>query len=150
MFLIQQYAIKPFKCHNKKKRKLTNSLLTKQSKNMIFHTFDETIRPQIEELLSLGKSAGADLVEICLEKQKYDNKRDSKMKSLEVNTRKTKLFFLVLRFNFGKLELYCFQRKLRYDNLVSAIVLRPKLYCEQLSTYKSGLIFRYIFWLNIC
>ena len=65
------------------------------------------------------------------------------MKSLEVNTRETKLFFLVLRFNFGKLELYCFQRKLRYDNLVSAIVLRPKFYCELLSTYKSVLTKRF-------
>ena len=35
---------------------------------MLFHTFDETLKPQIEELLSLGKSAGADLVEIFLEK----------------------------------------------------------------------------------
>ena len=56
------------KCHNKKKKKLTNSLLTKQSENQLFHTFDETLKPQIEQLLSLGKSAGADLVEIFLEK----------------------------------------------------------------------------------
>jgi len=42
--------------------------LTKQSNNLLFHTFDETLKPQIEELLSLGKSAGADLVEIFIEK----------------------------------------------------------------------------------
>ncbi len=47
---------------------MTNSLLTKQSENLLFHTFDDTLRPQIEELLALGKSAGADLVEIFLEK----------------------------------------------------------------------------------
>jgi len=47
---------------------LTNSLLTKQSENLLFHTFDNTLKPQIEELLFLGKSAGADLVEIFLEK----------------------------------------------------------------------------------
>ena len=35
---------------------------------MLLHTFDEKLKPQIEELLSLGKSAGADLVEIFLEK----------------------------------------------------------------------------------
>ena len=68
MILRWQCAVKPIKCHNTKKQKLTDSLLTKQSENLIFHTFDETIRPQIEELLSLGKSAGADLVEIFLEK----------------------------------------------------------------------------------
>ncbi len=43
-------------------------MLTKHSENQLFHTFDETLRPQIEELLSLGKSAGADLIEIFLEK----------------------------------------------------------------------------------
>ncbi len=42
--------------------------MTKQSENLVFHTFDETLKPQIEELLSLGKSAGADIVEIFLEK----------------------------------------------------------------------------------
>jgi len=42
--------------------------LTKQSSNLLFHTFDQTLKPQIEELLSLGKSAGADLVEIFIEK----------------------------------------------------------------------------------
>ena len=42
--------------------------MTKQSENLLFHTFDDTLKPQIEELLSLGKSAGADLVEIFLEK----------------------------------------------------------------------------------
>ncbi len=42
--------------------------MTKQSDNLLFHTFDETLKPQIEELLSLGKSAGADLVEIFIEK----------------------------------------------------------------------------------
>ncbi|WP_261792587.1 TldD/PmbA family protein [Prochlorococcus marinus] len=47
---------------------MTNSLLTKQSENLLFHTFDETLKPQIEDLLSLGKSAGADIVEIFLEK----------------------------------------------------------------------------------
>ena len=47
---------------------MTNSLLTKTNENLLFHTFDETLKPQIEELLSLGKSAGADLVEIFLEK----------------------------------------------------------------------------------
>tara|TARA_Y100001968_G_scaffold83033_1_gene74137 strand:- start:1082 stop:2542 length:1461 start_codon:yes stop_codon:yes gene_type:complete len=51
-----------------KKKNLTNSLLTKRDENQLFHTFDDTIKPQIEELLSLGKSAGADLVEIFLEK----------------------------------------------------------------------------------
>ena len=47
---------------------MTNSLLTKQDANLLFHTFDETLKPQIEDLLSLGKSAGADLIEIFLEK----------------------------------------------------------------------------------
>ena len=47
---------------------MTNSLLTKESENFLFHTFDETLKPQIEELLYLGKSAGADLVEVFLEK----------------------------------------------------------------------------------
>ena len=47
---------------------MTNSLFTKQSDNLLFHTFDDTLKPQIEELLSLGKAAGADLVEIFLEK----------------------------------------------------------------------------------
>ena len=47
---------------------MTNSILTKKNENLLFHTFDETLKPQIEELLSLGKSAGADLVEIFLEK----------------------------------------------------------------------------------
>ena len=47
---------------------MTNSILTKQSENLLFHTFDDTLKPHIEELLSLGKSAGADLVEIFLEK----------------------------------------------------------------------------------
>ena len=49
-------------------KKLTNSLLTKQSENQLFHTFDDTLKPHIEYLLSLGESAGADLVEIFLEK----------------------------------------------------------------------------------
>ena len=43
-------------------------MLTKNSDNLLFHTFDDTLKPQIEELLSLGKAAGADLVEIFLEK----------------------------------------------------------------------------------
>ena len=47
---------------------MTNSLVTKQNENLLFHTFDETLKPKIEELLSLGKSAGADLVEVFLEK----------------------------------------------------------------------------------
>ena len=47
---------------------MTNSLLTKTNENLLFHTFNETLKPQIEELLSLGKSAGAELVEIFLEK----------------------------------------------------------------------------------
>ena len=47
---------------------MTNSLLTKQNENLLFHTFDDTLKPQIEDLLSLGKSAGADIVEIFLEK----------------------------------------------------------------------------------
>ena len=47
---------------------MTNSLLTKPNENQLFHTFDDTLKPQIEELLSLGESAGADLVEIFLEK----------------------------------------------------------------------------------
>ena len=47
---------------------MTNSLLTKHSENLLFHTFDDTLKPQIEELLSLGESAGADLVEIFIEK----------------------------------------------------------------------------------
>ena len=42
--------------------------MTKQSENLLFHTFDDTLKPQIEDLLSIGKSAGADLVEIFLEK----------------------------------------------------------------------------------
>ncbi len=63
-----KYAVKPFKCHNIKKKKLTNSLLTKQNEFLLFHTFDNTLKPLIEELLSLGRSAGADLVEIFLEK----------------------------------------------------------------------------------
>ena len=42
--------------------------MTKQSENLLFHTFDDALKPQIEELLSMGKSAGADLVEIFLEK----------------------------------------------------------------------------------
>ncbi len=42
--------------------------MSKQNENLLFHTFDDTLKPQIEELLSLGKSAGADLVEIFLEK----------------------------------------------------------------------------------
>ena len=47
---------------------MTNSVFTKESKNQAFHTFDEKLKPQIEELLDLGSSAGADLVEIFLEK----------------------------------------------------------------------------------
>ncbi len=47
---------------------MTNSLLSKKSDNLLFHTFDNSLKPQIEELLSLGKSAGADIVEIFLEK----------------------------------------------------------------------------------
>tara|TARA_B100000579_G_scaffold242012_1_gene198408 strand:- start:469 stop:1914 length:1446 start_codon:yes stop_codon:yes gene_type:complete len=47
---------------------LTNSLLTKQNENHLFHTFGNTLKPQIEDLLSLGCSAGADLIEIFLEK----------------------------------------------------------------------------------
>tara|TARA_B100000945_G_scaffold126837_1_gene101027 strand:- start:3084 stop:4514 length:1431 start_codon:yes stop_codon:yes gene_type:complete len=42
--------------------------LTNQSDRILFHTFDDTLKPQLEELLSLGKSAGADIVEIFLEK----------------------------------------------------------------------------------
>ena len=42
--------------------------MTKQSDDLLFHTFDGTLRSQIEELLSLGRSAGADLIEIFLEK----------------------------------------------------------------------------------
>ena len=42
--------------------------MTKESENPLFHTFDETLKPLIEELLSLGKSAGADIVEVFLEK----------------------------------------------------------------------------------
>ena len=42
--------------------------MAKNSDKFLFHTFDETLKPQIEDLLSLGKSAGADLVEIFLEK----------------------------------------------------------------------------------
>ena len=51
-----------------KKKKLTDSLLTTHSENLLFQKFDNSLRPQIEELLSLGKSAGADIVEIFLEK----------------------------------------------------------------------------------
>ncbi len=47
---------------------MTNTLLTKLNENFLFHTFDESLKPQIEELLSLGKSAGADIVEVFLEK----------------------------------------------------------------------------------
>ena len=47
---------------------MTSSLLTKNDEKLLFHTFDNTLKPQIEELLSIGKSAGADLVEIFLEK----------------------------------------------------------------------------------
>jgi len=42
--------------------------MTNESDILLFHTFDNTLKPQIEELLSLGKSAGADIVEIFLEK----------------------------------------------------------------------------------
>ena len=42
--------------------------MTNQSDRILFHTFDDTLKPQLEELLSLGKSAGADIVEIFLEK----------------------------------------------------------------------------------
>ena len=42
--------------------------MTKKSDIQLFHTFDISLKPQIEELLFLGKSAGADLVEIFLEK----------------------------------------------------------------------------------
>ena len=42
--------------------------MTKQSDSLLFHIFDNSLKLQIEELLSLGKSAGADLVEIFLEK----------------------------------------------------------------------------------
>ena len=42
--------------------------MTKQSEIQLFHIFDNSLKPQIEDLLSLGKSAGADLVEIFLEK----------------------------------------------------------------------------------
>ena len=47
---------------------MTDSILTNQNENLLFNTFDQTLKPQIEELLSLGKSAGADLVEIFIEK----------------------------------------------------------------------------------
>jgi len=42
--------------------------VTKKSDTLLFHTFDDSLRSQIEELLSLGQSAGADLIEIFLEK----------------------------------------------------------------------------------
>ena len=42
--------------------------MTNQTEIHLFHTFDDTLKPLIEELLSLGKSAGADIVEIFLEK----------------------------------------------------------------------------------
>ena len=42
--------------------------MTKQTENLLFHTFDETLKPLLEELLALGKTAGADIVEIFLEK----------------------------------------------------------------------------------
>ena len=58
----------PNKCHNIKKKKLTNSLLNKKDETLLFHIFDDTLKPHIEELLSLGQSAGADLVEVFLEK----------------------------------------------------------------------------------
>ena len=54
-------------CHNNNK-KLTNSLLAIQSEQLLFHRFDDCLKIQIEGLLSLGKSAGADLIEIFLEK----------------------------------------------------------------------------------
>ena len=47
---------------------MTNSLLTKQTENLLLHTLDDTLKPQIEEILALGSSAGADLVEVFLEK----------------------------------------------------------------------------------
>ncbi len=47
---------------------MTNSILTKQNENLLFHTFDNALKPQIEELLSIGNAAGADLVEIFIEK----------------------------------------------------------------------------------
>ena len=47
---------------------MTHSLLTKLNDNLLFHTFDDTLKSEIEELLSIGKSAGADLVEVFLEK----------------------------------------------------------------------------------
>ncbi len=42
--------------------------MNNQSDSLLFHFFDNSLKHQIEDLLSLGKSAGADLVEIFLEK----------------------------------------------------------------------------------
>tara|TARA_B100000700_G_scaffold324382_1_gene430393 strand:+ start:991 stop:2421 length:1431 start_codon:yes stop_codon:yes gene_type:complete len=42
--------------------------LNNQSDSLLFHLFDNSLKYQIEDLLSIGKSAGADLVEIFLEK----------------------------------------------------------------------------------
>ncbi len=42
--------------------------MTNHSNTLLFNNFDNTLKPQIEELLALGKSAGADLVEIFLER----------------------------------------------------------------------------------
>ncbi len=50
---------------------MTNTVLTKSNENFLFHNFDQSLKPQIEELISLGKSSGADIVEIFLEK--FDN-----------------------------------------------------------------------------
>ncbi len=47
---------------------MTKSLQAKTNTNQLFHIFDETLKSQIEELLSLGISSGADLVEVFLEK----------------------------------------------------------------------------------
>ncbi len=42
--------------------------MNNQSDSLLFHLFDNSLKYQIEDLLSIGKSAGADLVEIFLEK----------------------------------------------------------------------------------
>ena len=47
---------------------MTQSIVGKQSNQLIIQAFGDELRTQLEEILSLGKAAGSDLVEIYLEK----------------------------------------------------------------------------------
>ncbi len=47
---------------------MTKSLLNKQSDSLLFHILDNSLKQQVEELLALGKSAGADITEVFIEK----------------------------------------------------------------------------------